>query len=39
MAIGQLEVLRQVAGYALSTIEVAYDVGFSDGPSGQEVRR
>ncbi len=39
MAIGQLEVLRHVAGYVLSTLDVAYDLGFSDGQRGQEVNR
>jgi hypothetical protein len=39
MAIGQLEVLRHVAGYVLSTIDVAYDVGFSDGQRGREATR
>jgi hypothetical protein len=29
MAIGQLELLRDVAGKVLSTVDVAYDVGLS----------
>lgn len=29
MAIGQLKLLRDVAGSVLSTVEVAYDVGLS----------
>jgi hypothetical protein len=27
--VGQLEMLRHAAGYALSTVEVAYDLSFS----------
>lgn len=39
MAIGQLELLHDVASSVLSTVDVAYDVGFSDGPRVQEANR
>lgn len=36
MAIGQLAALRDMAGYVLSTVNTAYDVGFSVPARGGE---
>jgi hypothetical protein len=36
MAIGQLALLYYADGAVLSTVDVAYDLGFSDGQRGQE---